>query len=162
MDVIGFLCVSLGSRHACACSEAGFSSENGDRAWGLYYRRAAFCCMIFLWAKWLGAKDIHKEMFTVGSVCHVKLVHNWVKKFSEGRSKVADDARPGAESAETTIKILLCCGFRCTDKAMGQAYQWWWRICWEINVFYSFEYHMFYVWYSLFISDLFTDSPTYL
>jgi hypothetical protein len=41
MDVIGFLCVSLGSstvqlhdslgiRRACACSEAGFSSQNGD------------------------------------------------------------------------------------------------------------------------------------
>jgi hypothetical protein len=43
MDVIGFLCVSLdsstvklkdilGSRRACACSEAGFSSQNGERA----------------------------------------------------------------------------------------------------------------------------------
>jgi hypothetical protein len=43
MDVICFLCVSLGSstvhlhdiigsRRACACSEAGFSSENGYRA----------------------------------------------------------------------------------------------------------------------------------
>jgi flagellar basal body-associated protein FliL len=43
MDVIGFLCASLGSstvnlhdslrgRRACACSEAGISSQNGDRA----------------------------------------------------------------------------------------------------------------------------------
>jgi hypothetical protein len=43
MDVIGSLCVplgssavqlhdSLGSRSAWACSEAGFSSKNGDRA----------------------------------------------------------------------------------------------------------------------------------
>jgi hypothetical protein len=43
MDVIGFQCVSLGSstvklhdslvsRRACACSEAGFSSQNVDRA----------------------------------------------------------------------------------------------------------------------------------
>jgi hypothetical protein len=44
MDVIGFLCVSLGSsstvqlhdslgsRRACACSEAGFGSQNGDHA----------------------------------------------------------------------------------------------------------------------------------
>jgi hypothetical protein len=30
MDVIGFLCVSLGSRCVCACSEVGFSSQNGD------------------------------------------------------------------------------------------------------------------------------------
>jgi hypothetical protein len=43
MGVIGFLSVSLGSstvqlhdslgsRHTCTCSEAGFSSQNGDRA----------------------------------------------------------------------------------------------------------------------------------
>jgi hypothetical protein len=43
MDIIGFLCVllgsstvqlheSLGSRRTCACSEAGFSSQYGDRA----------------------------------------------------------------------------------------------------------------------------------
>jgi hypothetical protein len=43
IDVIGFLCVSpgsstvqlhesLSSRRACACSEADFSSQNGDRA----------------------------------------------------------------------------------------------------------------------------------
>jgi hypothetical protein len=43
MDVIRFLCLSLGSstvefhdslgsRRACACSEAGFSSQNDDRA----------------------------------------------------------------------------------------------------------------------------------
>jgi hypothetical protein len=44
MDVIGCPCVSLGSstvqlheslgsRRACACSDAGFSSQNGDRDW---------------------------------------------------------------------------------------------------------------------------------
>jgi hypothetical protein len=32
------------------------------------------------------------------------VVHNWVEKFSQGRSKVADDARPGAEVVETTVK----------------------------------------------------------
>jgi hypothetical protein len=43
MDLIGFLCISLGSssvqlhdslgsRCACSCSEAGFSSQNGDHA----------------------------------------------------------------------------------------------------------------------------------
>jgi hypothetical protein len=59
MDVIGFLSVSLGSstvqfhytignRRTCACSEAGFSSQNGDRALGMYYRRAAFCCAFFV------------------------------------------------------------------------------------------------------------------
>jgi hypothetical protein len=53
MDVISFLCVSLGSStdqlhdsihsiRAGACSEAGFSSQNGDRA------RGAFCCAFFM------------------------------------------------------------------------------------------------------------------
>jgi hypothetical protein len=56
MDVVGFLCVSLGSctvqlhdslgsKRACPCSEAGFSTQNGDRAWGVYFQRAAFCCV---------------------------------------------------------------------------------------------------------------------
>jgi hypothetical protein len=81
---MGFLCVSLGSstvrlqdslgsRRACACSEVGFNSQNGDRAWGLYHRRAEFCFVI-LCAKGLNAKDIHKDIFPVygGSFCHVK------------------------------------------------------------------------------------------
>jgi hypothetical protein len=80
MDVIGFLCVSLGnstvqlhdslgSRHACACSEVTFGSQNGDRASGVYYQRATFSCAFF----W-GQKDslqmifIKKFfLFTVGS-----------------------------------------------------------------------------------------------
>jgi hypothetical protein len=56
MDIIGFTCVLLGSstvqlhdslpsRRACTCSEAGFSSENGDRARGECYAKAVLCCM---------------------------------------------------------------------------------------------------------------------
>jgi hypothetical protein len=48
-----FICVSLGSstvqlddrlggRHACACSEAGFSTQNGNRARGVYDPIGAF------------------------------------------------------------------------------------------------------------------------
>jgi hypothetical protein len=49
----------------------------------------------FLWAKVFNAKGIHKEMFPVyGGKCVTrKAVHNWVEKFYQGRSKVADDAR---------------------------------------------------------------------
>jgi hypothetical protein len=70
------------------------------------------------------AKDIYKEMFLVygGKCLSRKAVHNWVDKFSQG-PKVADDARPGAELAGTTVKRLLCCGFQRTGKAMRQAYQ---------------------------------------
>jgi hypothetical protein len=58
----------------------------------VYYQIAAFCC--FLWAKGLDATDIHKEMFTVygGKCLSGKVVHNWVKKFSQGHSKVTDNA----------------------------------------------------------------------
>jgi hypothetical protein len=49
------------------------------------------------------------------------------------------------QAAETIVKRLLCCRFRRTGKAMGQVYQCWWMICREINVFSSFEYHIFYV-----------------
>jgi hypothetical protein len=54
-----------------------------------------FC--VLLWAKWLNAKDIHKEMFPVygRKFLSRKAFHDWVKKFSQGRSKVADDVRPG-------------------------------------------------------------------
>jgi hypothetical protein len=44
--------------------------------------------------KGLKARDIHREMFPVygGKSLSRKAVHNWVKKFSQGRLKVADDA----------------------------------------------------------------------
>jgi hypothetical protein len=73
----------------------------------------------FLWTKGLNSNYIHKEMFPVdGGKCLTrKAVHNWVEKFSQRRSKVADDE---TEVAETTVKRLLCCGFRRTGKAMGQ------------------------------------------
>jgi hypothetical protein len=47
-----------------------------------------------LWVKGVNAKDIRKEMFPVygGRRLSHKAVHNWVKKFSQGRLKFADDA----------------------------------------------------------------------
>jgi hypothetical protein len=53
----------------------------------------------FLWEKGRNAKDMHKEMFTVygGKCLSRKSVQNWVEKFSQERSKIADDALPGAE-----------------------------------------------------------------
>jgi hypothetical protein len=57
--------------------------------------------------------------------------------------------------AETTVKILLCCGFRRSGKAMDQGHQYWLRIYREINVFLRFRYRMFYVLY-LFLAYLLT------
>jgi hypothetical protein len=84
-------------------------------------------------------------MFPVygGKYLSRKAVHIWAEKFFQERSKVADDA----EVAETTMRRLLCYGFRRTGKAMGQMYQCWWRICREINVFSRLEYHTLYVLY---------------
>jgi hypothetical protein len=106
----------------------------------------------FFVGKGLNAKDIHKDIFPVcgGKCLSRKGVQNWIKKFSQGRSKVADDARKLTEVAETTFERLLCCGFRRTGKVMEHGYHCWWRICREINVFFSsFEYHMFYVLYAI-------------
>jgi hypothetical protein len=103
-------------------------------------------------------KDIHKVMFPVyGKKCLArKAVHNWVEKFSQGRSQVADDGRPGVQVADTTFRTLLCFRFRRTYKAMGRALikRWdkcWWKICREINVFFFpvsniiYEYFTFYI-----------------
>jgi hypothetical protein len=72
------------------------------------HRSVAF----FLWANGPNARVIHKEIFPVyGGKCRSrKAVRNWVDKFSEGRLKAADDARPSVEVAEATVKRLLCCG----------------------------------------------------
>jgi hypothetical protein len=77
----------------------------------LYYRGAAFYCAFFGkggGAKGLNAKDIHKEMFPVygGKYLSRKAVHNWMAKFSQGRSKFADDARSGGHveiATEATV-----------------------------------------------------------
>jgi hypothetical protein len=48
----------------------------------------------FWCVKGLNAKNIHKEMFPVygGKCLSRKAVHGSVEKFSQGRSKVTDDA----------------------------------------------------------------------
>jgi hypothetical protein len=59
-----------------------------------------------LWAKGHNAKGILKEIFPLygGKCLWRKAVQNWVDSFSQGRSNVADDTRPSAEVAETTVK----------------------------------------------------------
>jgi hypothetical protein len=51
-------------------------------------------------------KYIHKEMFPVycRKCLSRKAGHNWVEKFSQGRSESTDDARPDMEVTETTLK----------------------------------------------------------
>ena len=51
----------------------------------------------FLWAKGMAAKDIHKEMLPMyGERCLSRqAVHNWVHKFSVGRTIIGDEHRVG-------------------------------------------------------------------
>jgi len=51
----------------------------------------------FLWAKGMAAKDIHKEMLPMyGEHCLSRqAVHNWVQKFSEGRTSIKEEHRVG-------------------------------------------------------------------
>jgi hypothetical protein len=83
LGAIGFLCVSLGSstvtlreclgsRRTCTCTEAGFSSKNGDRVGG-YTTDEQSSVVRSLWAKEFSVKETHKETFVVGSVCRLKL-----------------------------------------------------------------------------------------
>jgi hypothetical protein len=61
-------------------------------------------------------------MFTVGSVCYVK-------RFKTGSRNCVKDVRKSQmmkrrrESGLDNSKKLLCCGFRCSGKVMGQVYQ---------------------------------------
>jgi hypothetical protein len=115
--------------------------------------------MCLLWTKGLNVKDIHKLMFSVygGKCLSRKAAHNWAQKFSRERSKVADDAQPGVEVAETTVKRLLCCGFalvkrwdRCIDVGGG---------CVEKC---HFRVRISHVVRFISICDLFTDCPSYV
>jgi hypothetical protein len=61
-----------------------------------------------LWAEGINARDIHKEMYPVygGKIISRKAFHNWVEKFSQGRTKDADDAgagRPVEIATEATV-----------------------------------------------------------
>jgi transposase len=69
----------------------------------------------FLCAKGLNAKEINKEIYHVyGGKCLSRIeVHNWIEKFSQARSKFADDAWPGrpvkiaAEASQKTCMLRV-------------------------------------------------------
>jgi hypothetical protein len=158
MDVIGFLCVPLGSSSFMTVQVADahahiqwlVSVVKKETRFEEYTTEKQLSVVRFLWARGPTAKDIYKEMFLVygGKCLSHKVVHNWIEKFSQGHSKVADDAQPGHPVEILTVKrLLLCSGFRSTGTAMAQVYECWWRICQEIHFFPRFEYHMFYILY---------------
>jgi hypothetical protein len=157
MDLVGFLYVSvssntvqlhdsLGNRRACTCLETGFNSQYGDRAWGVFYRRTAFCCA-FLWANGRNIKDIHKEMFPVyGRKCILrKQVHNWARNSRR-------DFRRSQMMPDQVRKWLR--------RQSEDVYHCWWRVCREINVF--FQVRISHVLHFISPCDLLTDSHLYV
>jgi len=53
--------------------------------------------VLFLWAKDIATKDIHKEMLPMYGEHSLssQAVQNWVQKFSEGRTSIEDEYRIG-------------------------------------------------------------------
>jgi hypothetical protein len=84
-------------------------------------------------------------MFTVynGKCLSRKAVHNWVEKFSEmtfeGHRLCPIRCGSGWGNTRKTSMLRI--------STHWQVYQCWWRICREINVYFRFEYDMFYVLY---------------
>jgi hypothetical protein len=65
-----------------------------------------------MWVEGLHAKDILKKIFPVydEKLLSRKAVHNWVEKFSQGRSKVAHEAQPGCPieiATEATVERVV-------------------------------------------------------
>jgi hypothetical protein len=144
MDVIGFLCVSLGSStvqfhdsqgitSTCVYSEPGFSSQNGDCTWGVRYRRAVSCCA-FLWENGLNSKDINKEIFPVRACLSRKAVPPWWQTFRWWR---------GVELAETTVKNFYAAGFDTLVKRCGKCVKVYGGYVEKYTFFFRFEYHIF-------------------
>jgi hypothetical protein len=129
MDEIGFLCASLGRSKVQGVADAHAYVQRLVSV----VKMAMVLVDVLLKSSVLlcvscGQKDsmqrilIKKFPVYNGNCLSRKAVHNWFEKFSQGLSKIADDARSVAEVAEATVKRLLCYGFRRTDKAMGQLY----------------------------------------
>jgi hypothetical protein len=68
---------------------------------------------LFLWVKGSNAKNIYKVVFPVlGGKCpSFKGVHNWVEKFSQGFSKVADDETEVRKWLRQQSKDFYAAGF---------------------------------------------------
>ena len=118
----------------------------------------------FLWAKGMAAKDIHKEMLPMyGEHClSHQAVHNWVQKFSEGRTSIEEGHRVGrhcSRGSDSDHKNF-------TPQVSGDL----WNvgtsvyICMEITL--KNKYCLYVIisirFFSITISDLLTDFPLYM
>jgi hypothetical protein len=121
---------SLGSGHACSCSEAGFSCQQGDSAWEYTTEEQRFSVVKRMFIK-------KYVMFKVESVCFVKRStagSRDVAKISVVKKKLQRKCGSVRDNSQSLL---------CTGKAMGLLYQYWSRICREISVLSRLEYHFF-------------------
>jgi hypothetical protein len=112
----------------------------------------------FSWSKGLITKDNRKEIFPAycWKCLSCRAVHNWVDKFSQGRSKVADDARPGAEVAETTnISVLRVSTYWQRDVMSASVF------AEDMSRNKCFKFRISHVLHFTSTCDLFTDSSSY-
>jgi hypothetical protein len=110
-------------------SRGCFSNENGDCAWVVYYRRAAFCCAFFR------QKDSIQKIFIKKYFLFTMKV--FVVQLDRETWQILRWWRRGwnmCRSGWDNSKKFLYCRFRRTVKAMGQVYECLWRICREIYV----------------------------
>jgi hypothetical protein len=113
MEVIGFLCVPLGSSTIQLHKSLGSRRAYNVQKLVSVVKMATVLqqcsteeqrsVMSFLWAKGLNGTDIHKEMFPVysGKCLSPKEVHNWVEKLSQNFRKCESGK---ARRKETTRK----------------------------------------------------------
>jgi hypothetical protein len=137
MDVIGFMCVTLGNSivqlHAHARVQRLVSVVKMATVLDDVLLKSSVLLCVSCGQKGSMQRLFIKKnfLFTAGIACRVKRfttvwqTFRWWRRGWNGGAEVA------------TVKRLLCCGFRCTGKAIGQVYQCWWRICREVNVFFS-------------------------
>jgi hypothetical protein len=169
MDVIGSLYVSLGSstvhlhdslrsRHACACSEAGFSSQIGDCV-EKYTTEEQRSVMRFLWVKGSVQSIFIKKcfLFTVGSVCRVK-------RFTTGSRNSLKDVRKSQMMPDRERKWLRqqskdfhAVGFDAlvstgTSACVGGGY---------VEKYFFPQFRITHVLGFIYICELFTNSPSY-
>ena len=92
----------------------------------------------FLWEKNMESKDIHKEMLPMYDehCLSRQAIHNWVQKFSEGRTSIEDDHRAGRPveiatpgNVPTATKRILRRRFQGTCETVGQVFKFVWRLC---------------------------------
>jgi hypothetical protein len=154
MGITDLLCVSLGNgkvrlhgslggRCACACSEASFSIQNGECAWGVYYQRTLFCCAFLVGkrtpvysGKYLSHKAVHSWVENVLLMTkRLKRVWKWLRQQSKDFCAVGFDA---------LVKRWDKSSVLVEDMSRNKCF---------------FQVQISHVLRFIFICDLFTDSP---